>query len=215
MGGVGPAVIGALAEHPLAAALAREVRRVHHRYAAEVVKAFRLCPFLRDPESAFGHFCVVLDVVPDVRTALAAALAAESDVVHLVYPLARIEARPFEQFAAALSKELKGALHKPPVFAAFHPALSGDRATPARLVGLVRRAPDPFVQLVPEGLQPGGTVLADLAGGALPEMPQARGGLERLSPGEVDELLATLEAIRADRDQAYAPFVEAMARATP
>ena len=40
-------IAGELREHPASAAFAREVRRVHHRYAVEVVGAHRLCPFLR------------------------------------------------------------------------------------------------------------------------------------------------------------------------
>jgi hypothetical protein len=202
-----PTIAGEFAGHPAAAALAREVLRVHHRYASEVVKAFGLCPFLRDAETAFGDFCVMLDREPVVSTALAVALAARSEVVHLVYPLARPPTRVFEKFAAALSEGLKRALPKPPVFAVFHPDLSGDRVTPSRLVGLLRRAPDPFVQLVPEGLQPGGTVLADIS--TIPELTSPRGGIERLAPEDVDRLLVLIDEIHAERDARYASLVAA------
>ena len=53
---------GKLANHPLAAAFAREVERVHRRYATEAILAFRLCPFLRDAETGFPRR-VVLDIV--------------------------------------------------------------------------------------------------------------------------------------------------------
>ncbi len=204
-----PTLVGELGGHSAAAEFALEVRRVHYRYANEVVKAFKLCPFLRDAESGFGRFVVVLDREPVVSTALAAALAADNDVVHLVYPLARPPAREFEKFAQALSHELKSAMRKPPVFAAFHPDLTGDRTTASRLVGLLRRAPDPFVQLVPEGLQPGGTVLADPA--SIPTMLQPRGGVERLMRENLDGALDLIEEIRVDRDRGYAPFLAALA----
>lgn len=203
-----PAIIGGLSGHAAARGLAREVQRVHHRYASEVVKAFQLCPFLHDVESDFGFFCVVLDREPVVATALEAALGAPTDVVHLVYPLVDAPAREFETFASALARELKKALARPPVYAAFHPALSGDRATPAQLIGLIRRAPDPFVQLVPEGVQPGGTVLA--APGVIPNVPQRTRGVDRLGPADVDRLLAALEEIRIERNRAYAPYLAAM-----
>lgn len=205
----GPVVTGALAGAPGAGALAREVHRVHRRYALEVVKAYGLCPFVREADAAFGTFVVVLDREPDVATAVAASLAATSSVVHLVYPLIATPPRPFERFAGSLSASLKEALDDPPVYAVFHPELSGDTASPARMIGVVRRAPDPFVQLVPEGLQPGGTVLA---GTPLPPPPAAsRGGLERLDAAQIEALVATLADIRADRERSYAPLLAAIA----
>src|SRR5207249_3431375 len=41
-----PLVRGSLCAHPLALPFAQEVAHVHRRYAAEVVAANRLCPFL-------------------------------------------------------------------------------------------------------------------------------------------------------------------------
>src|SRR4051812_22818564 len=113
-----PHVVGALSEHPAAAGLAREVRRVHHRYANEVVKAFRLCPFPRAAGSGFGPFCAAVDRELAAATALAASLPAPGAVVHLVYPMALPPPRTFEGFASALPAELKKALPHPPVYAA-------------------------------------------------------------------------------------------------
>jgi hypothetical protein len=151
---------GELAQHPAAARFAAEVRRIHGRYADEVVARYRLCPFLRDAESGFGSFCVLLDREPVLETALAAVREAETSVVHLVFPCIRTPALQFERFSARLGEQLRLTCDPSPVMASFHPEMAGDDTNYHRLVGLLRHAPDPFVQTVPEGLNQGGTVLA-------------------------------------------------------
>jgi hypothetical protein len=202
-----PRVRGSLADRPAAAALAREVQRVHLRYAIEVVATFRLCPFLRDPETAFGDFVVVLDRELDLDRAEAAALEVESSVVHLVFPCLAAPHRVFERFAGDLLARIRARVDAPPVSAVFHPEMPGDRATPYRLVGLLRRAPDPFVQLVPEGLHEGGTVFAGAE--AAPE-DRAEASFARLA-GEIDRIEVILAEIRRDRDASYAPLLAALA----
>src|SRR5262245_20859948 len=160
-------VHGELAADPQARAFAAEVERVQRRYGEEVVAAFGLCPFLRDVESGFGRFCVFLDREPDLGRTVAVALAGEG-VAHLVFPLATLGATAFERFGAAVGAALKQRAPEPPVIATFHPTLSGDSTSPHRLVGLLRRAPDPFIQLVPAGLHQGGTVFAGAVHGASP-----------------------------------------------
>jgi hypothetical protein len=204
-------VSGAFAQSPIAAAFAGEVRRVHGRYAREVVAEFRVCPFLRDIETGFGRFCVVLDRQPDVERAVQLALAGDG-ISHLVFPLATVGATTFERFGAGVGNGLRHALATAPVIATFHPQLSGDSSTPHRLVGLLRRAPDPFVQLVPAGLHQGGTVFA--GAGFEPTQDPAQDNFRRLvgsTGGELARLLAILEDVRADRDRSYAPFLEALA----
>jgi hypothetical protein len=90
---------------------------------------------------------------------------------------------------------------------------------PHRLVGLLRRAPDPFVQLIPEGMHEGGTVFAPLPlpGAPMPVAPppgfdNAEANFGRLRGGRIQPLLALMAEIRADRDRSYAPFLEAFAR---
>lgn len=202
----GVVVRGELAAHPRAVELAREVHRVHQRYATEAIFAFRLCPFLRDPATGFGEFVVMLDRAPSVETAREALLAATLPIVHLVYPLVTMPASPFERFAAALSRDLKSAMEKPPVQATFHPELAGDRETAHRMVGMLRRAPDPFVQFIPQGMEHGGTTLA---GEPIPDVPEdpARANFEKLQGDAWTKLEAILADIRADRDRSYAPFV--------
>lgn len=206
-----PILRGALAAHPLAPAFAEEVARVHRRYAAEVVERNRLCPFLRDPDAAFGHFCVVLDSEPDAARAFEIARelrSAGGGVAHLVFPLVGPPSKPFERFGSELGRRIREGLPDPPVIATFHPELSGNRATPHGLVGLLRHAPDPFVQLVPAGLHEGGTVLAGASPG--PGRDVAEENWNRLGPEGIEAVLALTEALRRERNERYAPFLEAL-----
>jgi hypothetical protein len=203
-------IVGDLATDPLAGALAAEVQRVHRRYAQEVVSEFALCPFLRDVESGFGRFCVFLDREPSLDRALQVALAGDG-VAHLVFPLVPTAPTAFERFGAALGGALRTAADPAPVIATFHPLLSGDSSTPHRLVGMLRRAPDPFVQLVPAGLHQGGTVFA----GAVHEQPgvsRAKENFRRLIGADLERLLATLADIHADRERSYAPLLAKLGR---
>jgi hypothetical protein len=205
-------IAGALGSHAAAQGLALEVQRLHQRYAAEVVARWGLCPFLRDPETAFGCFAVLLDREPVLEEAMRVAQAAKSSVIHLVYPLVSGESRPFERFGQELATALRASSPDAPVHAVFHPRMSGDASSPGRRIGLVRHAPDPFVQLVPAGLQGGGTVLA-MPGEPLPSSPPPRSRLGLLSASEMEEVVATLDDLKADRERAYAPWLEALASA--
>ncbi len=216
-----PILAGRLASHPLAPAFATEVARVHRRYATEVVAAFALCPFMSDPVSAFGRFCVVLDRDPELETAVAHATV-EPGVVHLVYPLARCDVATFERFGSSVHEGARREAAKLersvlPVHATFHPEMSGDRSTAAKRVALVRRAPDPFVQLVPEGLmQGGGTAFVDVSKldlASLSSQPAAprKKTLARLDDAELDALEARIADIVADRRESYARFLHALA----
>jgi hypothetical protein len=230
-------VLGALAGHVAAAAFAEEVHRVHRRYLHEVVAAFALCPHVKPPgvrgpgapgaeglpsdgEAAFGAFVVMLDREPDVGATVAAARTIAEPVAHLVFPLVTLAPPPFERFASAFGdavrRERLAAGEDVPVLAAFHPGLDGDTTTPDRLIGLLRRAPDPFVQLVPDGLAQGGTVLAAMRPDGTPELPASdRGdhGFEnwrRLRRGPIDAILARVAEIHADRARGYAPHLAAL-----
>lgn len=199
-------VLGPLREHPLAAPLVREVVRVHQRYAREVVGAYQLCPFMKDPEVSYGLFCVILDRGLDLALARDAVMAATNPVIHLVFPCVDVPSREFERFSAKLGEELKKAMPKPPVSATFHPQFSGGRENPARLVGLLRRAPDPFVQFIPKGMHQGGTVFVGTVVEAF--VDPAQKNFERLQGEKLDHLLALMEDIRADRDRSYREYLE-------
>lgn len=212
----GPIVAGPLATHPLATEFASVVQRVHYRYAREVVGAFSLCPFMNDPASAFGRFCVVLGRELAVQPAKELVLAAPG-VVHLIYPLFEGGCHPMERFANALHEAVRREVFMrgegaPPVHATFHPEMEGDTTTPQRLIGLVRRAPDAFVQFVPQGLSGGGTQFADLATldlAALVASPKKGVALAKLTSLEQASLTASAREIRADRNASYARYLDA------
>lgn len=188
---------------------------MHRRYAAEVVAANRLCPFLRDVDTGFGAFVVMLDPgEPSVEETARAVLAVENPVVHVVFPLVRPAPSAFERFSGKVGQALKAAVPKPPVMATFHPDLAGEASDPHRLVGLLRRAPDPFVQLIPEGMNEGGTLFAPLSyGDEVPAFAEpvdsAQANFDKLRGGSVERLVALMSEIRADRDASYAPYLRA------
>jgi hypothetical protein len=229
-----PLLFGELRGHPAALGLAAEVVRVNQRYAAEVVLAYRLCPFLRDVETGFGRFCVAMTRRIDLGEAKAAFVRAESAVIHMVYPLVRAPAADFERFGGEVGRAARDIWRatpdgedrfgpEPPVIATFHPDLVGDRSAPHRLIGLLRRAPDPFVQIIPGGHHESGTVIAPIAeiGDLTPEAiqkilakvppPKTERVAEtfaRLTPAMLDDIAALIADIRADRDRSYAPFLK-------
>ncbi len=208
MGSPVPHLAGSLAAHPAAAGFAREVVRVHTRYANEVVGAFGVCPHFRDAAASFGRFCVILDVEPDVRTAIQETVAAASTVVHLVYPIVRMDPSHWERFGNSVGEALQKAVRERPVVASFHPDLGGDVNTAPRLVGVLRRAPDPFVQVVPTGLHQGGTVLA---GTTPPTVDVAYANFKRLSKADLATIVERVASVRADRDASYAPWLKELA----
>ncbi|MCC6555285.1 MAG: hypothetical protein IT372_20165 [Polyangiaceae bacterium] len=229
MGRFEASVRGELGKHPLARRFAAEVVRIHTRYADEVVARFRLCPYLRDAETGFGQFVVMLDREPSVEGTLAAVKEAEAPVVHLVFPCVRTPPSPWERFAARFGEALRrsyapgngaGELQGVPVssskalvLAAFHPEMSGDVSSSHRMVGLLRRAPDPFVQLIPPGLSQGGTVLA--GSGVAPGEDAAEATFARLRAAGFAEVQAKLTEVHADRDASYAPFLDALGLSRP
>lgn len=194
---------------------------MHRRYAAEVVAAQRLCPHLRDVERDFGTFVVMLDPAaePDVEATVAAIREAPGDVMHIVFPLVCPPPGSFERFGGRVHQAMRKAFATTPrrdlVMATFHPELAGDDDDPHRLIGLLRRAPDPFVQMIPAGYQDGGTVFAPLprAGEPMPALEEAvewaQRNFDKLRGPALERLLTLQRAIRADRDRAYAPFLEA------
>ncbi|MGK4008542.1 hypothetical protein WMF31_38395 [Sorangium sp. So ce1036] len=190
-----------------------EVRRVHGRYADEVVARYRLCPFMRDAATGFGRFYVLLDREPALETALAAVEEADSAVVHLVFPLIHTPSPPFERFASRLGEQLRRRRNPAPVLAAFHPEMAGDETNSHRLVGLLRHAPDPFIQTIPEGLNHSGTVLAGAE--VEPAADPAEDNFRRLQGASIAAVKAKLAEIMADRDTSYAPLLERLGVARP
>lgn len=236
-----PLLFGPLRDHPVARPFAEQVVRVHRRYATEVVAAHQLCPFVRDVDVAFGRFVVVLThqtIVPEAQDAYR---RAENPVVHIVYPLLTGPSPDFERFGADVGRAARDVWRsippgdgrfgaEAPVIATFHPRLAGERTSPHRLIGLLRRAPDPFVQIIPGGHHESGTTVASLTDieklspevlakilAAVPPPPKDRAQetFKRLSAATLDDLAATVADIHADRDRSYAPFLPELSAAAP
>ena len=203
-----PKRAGRLADHPLAAEFADVVHRIHRRYAVEVVAAFDLYPHLKDVETGFGELTVVIDPTLDTDLLLTIARGAAVSVSHVMYPLYEGPGKAFEKFASLTLATLRKASPLAPVMAVFHPTMSGDTVNPYRLVGLLRHAPDPFVQFVPDGLHKGGTVMNGMGE---PEVDNAERNYAHLMPSLIERLLAVQAEIKAERDVSYAPFLAAFA----
>jgi hypothetical protein len=201
-------VVGTLAGHPRAAAYAGEVAALLRGYARDVVAAFGLCPHLRDLDRSLGAVCIVLDRVLDGAAADRAAKAARDvgdPIVHLVFPLATIPGPAFERFGNSIAERLVRDGGSPLVHATFHPALTAEGALASRLLGLARRAPDPFVQLVPADAGSSGS--AGSPGG-----PRIEAVMSGEVVARVTERLAALVAERVRRDAAYADLVASACR---
>jgi hypothetical protein len=211
MAALSPIIRGSLAAHPAAPGLVAEVLRVHRRYATEVVQAFGLCPFTRDVDVAFGRVCVMLDREPDLEATREAVLLADNPVLHVIFPCALPPPSAFERFANKLLTSLRPALPSPPVMAAFHPQLAGDTDEAYRLIGLLRRAPDPFVQFIPAGVHEGGTMFAEAAVAPIEDgQDRAEQTFQRLRGELLERLFAIAADIRRDRDESYAPHLAAL-----
>ena len=197
--------VGKLAGLDGAEAFAQGVGELMHRYAVEVVAANRLCPFLHNVETGLGAVVVVLEAELDPERAAKFVRETGGQVVHAIFPLAnRVDASPFERFGNAVSERLRRDGGDPLVHATFHPAMAGGTENAHRLVGLLRRAPDPFLQFIPPGMQDGGTVLQGMD---LPKAPASESTFERLSrDGEREKVLGLVETLLAERARLASPF---------
>lgn len=154
----------------------------------------------------------VLEVEPDPQAVLEMMREIGSPVQHLAFPLFRGSSSAFERFGSKLADLVQRGFEEPLVHATFHPDLVGGTENAYRLIGLLRQAPDPFVQFIPHGLQKGGTVLAASREGAQPEESHADARFRRLGEsGVIDELLATIRALKEDRARSYAALIDEIA----
>ena len=129
-------------------------------YLRSFVEAFDVCPFAKTcRERGRLHRSVLTGSGPELQQAVdAAALAlqtgdADVEVALLILPDIAMEPREFEAFALAVSERAKLALQASGQrFAfhvvAFHPRMPFRDDDAFRLVGLMRRSPDPTLQFV-------------------------------------------------------------------
>jgi hypothetical protein len=194
-----------------------EVMRVFKRYLVEVVEAYDLCPWARSARDNGEVAADVLWGTPslDAWVAMAEALLARRSTRVAMVIAPELVVTPTELHA--VRGEVAARLPYAGI-AEFHPAGVLDLATPARLVPFVRRSPDPLLQLVPlallEGVraQPSASSLAAqaqmLGGRAAPPRPDVADRIAATNHATVtrarDEILATLDAIAADREASYA-----------
>jgi hypothetical protein len=136
----------------------REALRLHDRYLNEVVLAFDLCPWadkvLR--EGAFRRQVITAEApAPEAALPFIDTLGVETpsvDIGFLIYPRFKITAAAFDAFVEKIRRadRARRGISQPALFlmAAFHPEGQGDTSAPHRLIPLLRRSPDPTVQLV-------------------------------------------------------------------
>ncbi|MCB9520816.1 MAG: DUF1415 family protein [Myxococcales bacterium] len=155
------------------------------RFLADAIEGLDLCPFARPARtSASTARFVVADTLRDGRLepsaglhAVFAALATSPrlQVVQVIFPRVDAEPRAWVDAVKALTAALNASSRPARIAAAaFHPELSYDAGSAARLIPLFRRAPDPMIQWIRldaldrvRAGRPDGDVV-------LPDDPQAR-----------------------------------------
>jgi hypothetical protein len=185
--------------------------RLCDRYIDEAVLAFHLCPWA-EPALRAGRVgrAVLTQAAPAPTDCLpvidrwSAAVAPAVEVGLLILPRYAADRAAFDAFAERVRRADRARLPvgAHPVFmvAAFHP-VGADRFTgPHQLVSFLRRAPDPFLQLV----------RADLLDRVKTAQPTASDEITERNHdalqagGEASRFDAVVRAIRADRDATYA-----------
>jgi len=197
------------------------------RYLDEVVERFDFCPYARAARQA-GQ--VERRVVLDGDEAAAGASAAEQIALLgaraqtviglLIFPRLGLDPDAFDRFVNGVRTR---AAAPPFALAAFHPHAVYGVDTPARLVMLLRRTPDPTIQLVRfsalEAVKGGAATNKKFlfqwnaaAFAALDERLEQRSPSEKIAQSNFEtvaregeaRIRAVLDDIRADRDRSYA-----------
>lgn len=120
------------------------------RYIREFVEAFHICPYAKTCRVSGKLHRRVLDTLDETLPAMGEIESMPDDSVEvalLIYPNARTDgvdsAREFEAFCASLRPSLRKFY-----CVAFHPDLPRDLSDAHRAVQLIRRSPDPTIQMV-------------------------------------------------------------------
>lgn len=189
-------------------ALEGEALRLHDRYLREVVLAFDLCPWAEKVVRQ-GRFrrAVITTAAPDAQAIWALVDAMDAgpqpvDIGFAIFPALTLAADAFDRFTEQMRRadRARRAVTEPAPFlmAAFHPAGPDDPSDANRLVPLLRRSPDPTVQLVRASrLAEARAGVVDVSDAVVRQnfaLVQSRG---------VGALRAVLDDIRRDRDAAY------------
>ena len=204
-----------------------EVLRINDRYIGEFVERFNLCPFAKLTRERGALFREVMDS-EDLARAIAVLEAWEQEarleIGMLIFPLTQLDAVQFDRFTGRLREQYERprGIGAPLVLAPFHRRAGYGQKSPAQMTMYWRRAPDPFIQVVPiallravRGNNHSGKFLFDGSASALAELERrarhpsltehiAKENYDRLAEPGLPALQATLDAIYADRDAAYA-----------
>jgi hypothetical protein len=202
--------------------LVAEALRLNARYLDEVVERFDFCPYARGARDA-GQVerTVILDEDPRAQAVAAiAAQKAETVIGLLIFPRLELDPDAFDRF---VNEVRTGDATRSFALAAFHPSAPYGVDTPQKLVMLLRRSPDPTIQLVRF------SALAAVKGGApankkflfqwnaaafaeLEKRVEQRSPSEKIAQNNFEtvaregeaRIRAVLDDIRADRDRSYA-----------
>lgn len=208
------------------AAFEHEARRIYFRYAIEVVEALTFCPWARDAREGGRVECRVvfgstLELDQVLSLVIAAGQRTELDVTLLVMPEVRLGRIALRHFTAALHSRYESTCGRGQTalaIADFHPDVSPDMTTPARLVPFVRKSPDPTLQLIRhsalQAAQRGGgdgkkyASLEMMLAGAIKDEPAharvATANHRTITRVGTPHVLSLLDDIAADRNASYA-----------
>jgi hypothetical protein len=182
------------------ATLVAEALRLNARYVEEVVIGWDLCPWAA---RAWREGQVERRVLPHPRPEARAVAALVEEIAArprcaiglAIFPRVDLSVAAWDRFAEDV-RRAKG----PFLIAAFHPQSRVDAppTNAAALVSLIRRTPDPTLQLVRASL------IDDLARtGRDVSAEIARDNFARVSARDPVALTALLDDLRRDRDRAY------------
>lgn len=195
------------------------------RFLVEIVERFDFCPFARGARKSNAIARrVLLDASVEEAIAATEALAGQPtvEIGLLIFPRLAIGPEPFDRFVQRVRDADQTRAF---AMAAFHPDAPYSTENPARLVMLLRRTPDPTIQLVRFSVlqavkgkdPPSGKVLMQWNAKTLADLMSRREAQPRpLSERIADANFATvaregaariealLAEIRADRDASYA-----------
>ena len=189
--------------------LTAEALRLHDRYLEEVVLAFDLCPWAEKVIRQRRFRRAVIAAAAPEATAIAPLVDALEtpapepiDIGFAIFPALALTATAFDRFAERMRQveRARRPLAEPARFllAAFHPFGPDDFVDPHQLVPLLRRSPDPTVQLVRA------TRLGEArAGGVDVSEAVARQNFATVAARGAGALRAVLDDLRRDRDASY------------
>lgn len=221
-------------EHPVPesqrAAIEARALAANDRYVLDLLEKENFCPYARAGRERGRterrvHFADTDSLAP-IADIFADAVPRDVEVLQVIFPLVPVEPQAFSRFVNDVTDALNQTQPRP-VFAsaALHPHLPYRRETPAGLISLFRRAPDPTLQWVRLSTldniyrgRKGGTSFVDLNNvAAILEATNKRDLYEEIALANqstaerlgIDWLDAHLAALANETQAAYRTILEA------